>query len=373
MSAARLHAAAVALAVSLTLPASAHAAEALHGITVANELVTFHSDSPGAIRHRVPVSGLAEGDRLIAIDSRPETGQLYGLGASSRVYVLNPVSGAARAAGNPFSPLLAGSNFGFDFNPVADRIRVVSDGRQNLRLNPDDGQVAGQDNPIEYAEGDPGAGSNPSPGGAAYTPADPTQLLIIDSARDALALQDPPNQGTLKTVGPLGVDLGEPVGFDIAADNRAWVTGRRGGGATELFLIDVAKGTLSAGALRPGVGAAVIGLAAAGPVPDDTTRPSVLVAVDRVRTIKDLRRTLKVGVSCSEACGIGVTLKQGKRTLVRGGGGIGGAGRTTIALRASSRMKALAKRGKAVRAILSVSASDAAANHTRVRRSIRFG
>ena len=40
------------------------------------------------------------------------------------------------------SPPLNGTGFGFAFDPVADRIRVVSDSEQNLRINPDTGTVA---------------------------------------------------------------------------------------------------------------------------------------------------------------------------------------------------------------------------------------
>lgn len=65
--------------------------------------------------------------------------------------------------------------YGFDFNPVADRIRLVSD-RQNLRLNPNDGTVvdgdpatAGiqPDSPLVYAAGDPNVGTTPRVTGAA--------------------------------------------------------------------------------------------------------------------------------------------------------------------------------------------------------------
>jgi hypothetical protein len=41
-----------------------------------------------------------------------------------------------------FMPVLAGTSFGFDFNPTVDRIRLVSDSGQNLRLNPNSGAGA---------------------------------------------------------------------------------------------------------------------------------------------------------------------------------------------------------------------------------------
>ena len=80
----------------------------------------------------------------LAIDLRPSTGQIYLLGSTSRLYVVNPADGVVTAVGVAFSPALSGTTFGFDFDPV-DRIRVVSDTGQNLRLNPDTGAVVAVD------------------------------------------------------------------------------------------------------------------------------------------------------------------------------------------------------------------------------------
>src|SRR4030095_15839230 len=78
------------------------------------------------------------GENVLGIDFRPATGELYGLGSTSRLYRIDIANGAAVQVGaGPFSPLLSGTDFGFDFNPQSDRIRVVSDAEQNLRLNPD--------------------------------------------------------------------------------------------------------------------------------------------------------------------------------------------------------------------------------------------
>ena len=140
---------AAALVAGLSAPAAAPAAEALFGVTTTNTLVTFASDSPGMVRTSVPITGLQPNEQIIAIDIRPATGQLYGLGSSNRLYVISTVSGAARMAGSEaFSPPLAGTSFGFDFNPVADRIRVTSNTGQNFRLNPFTGQVAANDPPL---------------------------------------------------------------------------------------------------------------------------------------------------------------------------------------------------------------------------------
>lgn len=369
---------ALAVALAAILPAPALAAEAFYGVTSDNQLVTFHSDSPAALRTAVPLTGLAPGERILGLDVRPRTSQLYALGNTNRVYVVTPISGAARALGEPFSPPLAGTSFGFDFNPQTDQIRVVSNGRQNLRINPDNGQVANAENPLAYAEGDPGAGAIPAVIGAAYTnnvaDARETQLFDIDAARDVLVLQSPPRDGRLTTVGPLNADVGDPVGFDVAADGRAFVAARREGQATpELFTIDLKTGALAPAAIRSGLGGSVQGMAAAGPVPDDTVRPSVLVAVDRMRKRSALRRRLSAAVSCSEACSLEGTLLRRSRVVGRARGGLAAAGRTTVAFDATRARRRLARGRRRTTLRVRITARDAAGNRTTTSRSIRFG
>ena len=365
---------------ALLLPAQALGAEAFYGVTTGNVLVTFHSDSPGAIRTSVPIAGLAEGEHIIALDRRPRTNQLYGLSSTSRIYVIAPTTGSIVAVGPAFTPALAGGQFGFDFNPSSDRIRVVSDGRQNLRLNPDDGQVAGHDTNIAYAEGDSGAGSTPSAAAAAYSnnvpEAPETQLFVIDSARDALTLQNPPNGGLLATIGGLTADIVEPVSFDIGADGRAWVAARRNGATVaELFTVDLKTGALGKGSLFPAIEGylgLVRGLATAGQVPDDKAAPVTVVAVDRRVELAKLRRAVRADLSCSEACSIAGTLQLRGRTVGEAFGKTASAGKVRLALRPSAGTRARAGRGRLVRLVLRVTVQDFAGNITRVRRSIRF-
>jgi Domain of unknown function (DUF4394) len=374
---------AAAFTVVLSAPAAAPAAEALYGATSTNQLITFHSDSPGHVRSAVPISGLQPNEIILALDVRPATGQLYGLGSLNHVYVISPLSGATMAVGSgTFSPPLAGTSFGFDFNPAVDRIRVTSDGRQNLRINPEDGAVAAQDDPLAYAEGDAGAGINPAVGSAAYTAEAQPRLLDIDSTRDVLVQQNPPNDGKLNTIGPLGVDIQEPVGFDIAADGRGYVAAKRAGGAApELFVVDLATGTLGAASLVSTLATAhgtVHAIASTGAVPDDTVRPTVLVDLDRRQSKKRLRSRLIVPVSCSETCDITVALLSGREIAASGEASLGGAGATRVRVFPNARGKRLGKKTpkgkkKVTRTLtLRVTAVDAAGNGRRVSKTIRF-
>lgn len=193
----------------------------IYGLTNSNNLVTFDSNNPGVIISQVPITGLQSGENLLGIDFRPATGGLYGLSSASRVYLINKTTGEARQVGSTaFTPALSGTAFGFDFNPVPDRIRVTSNTTQNLRLNPNNGAVAATDGTLAFTAGDKNAGVTPNIVGSAYTNnfngATATTLYDIDSNLDALVIQNPPNDGKLNTVGPLGVDTSDSVGFDIS-------------------------------------------------------------------------------------------------------------------------------------------------------------
>jgi hypothetical protein len=362
------------IALAVAAPRAAEAAEALYGVAGPSTLVTFHSDSPGAIRSATEITGLQPGEQVLALDLRPLTGQLYALGSSSRVYVLSPVSGAARAVGDPLSPPLAGSHFGLDFNPAIDRIRLVSDGRQNLRVNPDNGAVTAQDGALDYADDDAGAGANPQVAAAAYTP-DGSALFAVDAARDALLALDAPNSGRLRTVGPLGRDLGEPVAFDIAADGTGFVSGDDAG-TIALFRVDAATGALARAARRAQVSGAhgeVRAITATGPVADDDTAPAVAVDADRHQRRDRLGRGLSVPVSCNEACEIRVRLGRGSRRLATGGDVLAGPGLATVRLRLNARAGRLSRGTGRMRTVLRVRVVDMAGNRASAARTLLFG
>jgi hypothetical protein len=242
-------------AASSALTASA-VGQTIYALTTSDRLVRFSSADACAITSEVAVTGLGIGETLLGIDVRPATAQLYGLGSSSRLYTIDPATGAATALGSgPFSPALGGDAFGFDFNPTVDRIRVVSNTGQNLRLNPVTGTVAATDFALAYASTDANAGESPSIIGAAYTnpdndPATGTLLYDIDRQLGALTTQNPPNDGTLNTLGTLGVKLNDLAGFDIAPSGIAYavlkVTGKdqpkHTCGNSDLYTINLQSG-----------------------------------------------------------------------------------------------------------------------------------
>ena len=235
-----------AILVCLAFGTLAVSGETLYVSTSTNQLLSFDSASPGTLRSTVAVTGLQAGESLEGIDFRPLNGQLYGLGSSGRLYTIDRTTGAAIQVGAPFT--LTGSRFGFDFNPTVDRIRVVSDTGQNLRLHPDTGAVAFTDTSLAFAATDVNAGDTPVAVGAGYTNslagATTTTLYDIDLGNDVLVTQNPPNAGTLNTVGSLGVSpIDSFAGFDISARTGTAYAAINPGGGSNLYRIDLSTGT----------------------------------------------------------------------------------------------------------------------------------
>jgi hypothetical protein len=254
----------------------------LYAITSRNRLIQFDSKNPDDVISKRRITGLQRNERLLGIDFRPANGTLYGLGSSSRLYVIDVNTGAATpVVSSPFSPALQGKVFGFDFNPTVDRIRVISDTGQNLRLHPDFGTVvdfdsntAGiqPDGQLAYASGDANFGRQVRVAGAAYTnpdkdPATGTTLYDIDTRRDVLVIQNPPNNGVLNTVGSLRRNTERLLGFDIAASGIAYAAWAEDDDDDDnrLVTIDLATGRASKLGEIDTDGGSITGLAA--PIP----------------------------------------------------------------------------------------------------------
>lgn len=228
-------------------------AELIYGVTPQQFLVSWDSATPMDVLSGTAIQGLQANESVVGIDFRPATGQLYAIGSFSRLYTVDTGTGQATlVGGGPFSPLLSGSSFGMDFNPTVDRIRVVSNGDQNFRLHPDTGVVAGTDTALAFAAGDPNAAADPNVAFSAYTNNFPgamtTTLYGIDAALDVLVTQIPPNNGTLNTVGPLGVNVSDIGGFDISgATGTAYAALFDTNAATTVFAsINLATGAATA-------------------------------------------------------------------------------------------------------------------------------
>ena len=221
----------------------------VYGVTTSNNLVRFNSSRPGTVLGSTAITGLQAGENVLGIDFRPSTGLLFGLGSTSRLYRIDTVTGVATQIGTAGAFTLTGTNFGFDFNPVPDRIRVTSDADQNLRLNPNDGTLTATDGTLAYAGGDVNAGQNPNIVASGYTNSfggsTTTTLYDLDSNLDILVTQNPPNNGTLNTVGSLGLNITGEAGFDITPGNNTALAALQltAGGPSLLARVNLANGS----------------------------------------------------------------------------------------------------------------------------------
>src|SRR5262245_11408918 len=198
-------------------------------IDSANKLLSFAADKLAKFTSARSVTGLQAGQKLVGIDFRPATGQLYAMGVSGstgRLYIINPATGAATTVGTGFAlpqsaGASAGKDFGFDFNPTVDRIRVVSDSRDSFRLHPDTGAVAGADFALTPGAVVVGAAYDRNFAGAKVT-----TLYGIDANTDQLVTiggidsSPSPNGGVVRPIGPLGVNTSAVVGFDITVGDE---------------------------------------------------------------------------------------------------------------------------------------------------------
>ncbi|EPR71102.1 DUF4394 domain-containing protein [Cyclobacterium qasimii] len=210
-------------------------------LTDDNKIAWFNAQNLNNPEKTLSITGLPSGEQVISIDYRPATGQLYGLGISSRLYIINEQSGIATPLGtDSFSPGIMGDNASIDFNPTVDRVRLVTESGQNLRLHPELGTVVAEDGSIN-------GGDQPLIGAVAYTNsmagASSTKLYDIDFSSNKLFLQIPPNDGGLEEVGDLGEDFMGMGDFDINSDNSSAFAVTLNDGESKLYTIDLDEGS----------------------------------------------------------------------------------------------------------------------------------
>lgn len=222
------------------------------GLTGDRTLVLIDTDTAAATG-TVEVSGVT---RLLGIDLRPGTGQLIGVTDTQDIVEIDLATGATTMIAKMATmlPVMADAPVVVDFNPAADRLRFMS-GTANHRVNVDTGEVA-VDGTLAYLPDDANAEAEPMIAAAAYINSfgkpEATGMYNIDAGLSALVQQAPPNDGTLKTIGALGVTLDGPVGFDVAttADgtNTAWLAANGG-----IHTVDIATGAVTGSWMLTGV------------------------------------------------------------------------------------------------------------------------
>ena len=255
-----LAAAALVAGMAWAMPA---AALDLIGLTANNQLLMMTDSTPGAARS-VDIAGVDT--KVLGIDIRPADLALYAVTASGTIYTIDPATGAATRKAKISERLEAVDNLVVDFNPQADRLRVMASNGQNLRVNVETG-AAVVDGRLSYDKADKHAGEMPGVLAGAYINsykgAKFTQLFDVDSKNGMYVVQDPPNDGVLKTVGPTGLAKGTVIeAIDIFTDPKDEYHGFAVAGGA-LYRFSVARGMMTrVGKIASPAGAAVIDIAA---------------------------------------------------------------------------------------------------------------
>jgi hypothetical protein len=218
------------------------------------------------------VSGFAAGDAINALDVRPADGKLYALTVNTadnpdtmELYRIDVGDASATAVSMGPSPTFTPTGvLSMDFNPVVDRLRVISSTGQNFRMVPATGAMidsdpgaAGEqpDANVAYAVGDANNGTAPAVVGVGYTNsfagATKTTLFGIDlSPRRLIRVGGvdgvpSPNGGELTTIGNTGLAAGLTDGLDVSAATNALYYLRTGFFASTVFTIDAATGAVT--------------------------------------------------------------------------------------------------------------------------------
>jgi Domain of unknown function (DUF4394)/Calx-beta domain/Bacterial Ig domain len=220
-------------------------------------IITVLSAVPGTLLPMpsgapVPITGLTSGEEVLAIDTRPSTGDLVGVTSTGRLLRINPVNGQSLFMAQ-VSVAFSGNVAGFDFSPNDGQLRITTDTGQNLSVVPDTG-AATQETNLNI----------PGTVALAYTAAG--ALYGIDEATDTLTFFATPSTGGGAPVLALGTDVGPLTSFDVSvADGTGFAAiTAPGGTTTRLFAI-----SLPDGATLPvadfGGGTTIRGLAVARP------------------------------------------------------------------------------------------------------------
>ncbi|MBR0648798.1 DUF4394 domain-containing protein [Roseomonas terrae] len=212
--------------------AAAQAAQAatIVGLTADNALVSIDSETR---RAAAPVRITGTDGRVIGIDQRPQDGRLYGVTESGQIVTINPADGRATQVSRLNTAFASGGRAVVDFNPAANRLRLMGMNGVNLRVNVDTGEAV-TDGTLKYAAGTPMAETGPRIVAGAYTNsmtgAQQTALYTIDTLSRRLNLQAPPNDGVQQPRGEVAATLPAGVAFDILSDGQ--------GGNTTFLLAD---------------------------------------------------------------------------------------------------------------------------------------
>ena len=224
---------------TLSLAAGTASAATLLALGADGQLFKVDSDSL-KVTATMPASSPSP---LRGIDVRPANGMLYALGSDNQLYTLDLTSGAASKVASLNKQLPGSAQAVVDFNPVADKLRLLAADGTSFRVNVETGEVV-VDGSVAYAAEGPYAGKSAQVVAGAYSNAyagtKATALYNVDLASSSLMQQNPPNDGIQQVVGKIADGL-KAAALDIHSDGKGGNTAYLLTGTT-LHSLDLATG-----------------------------------------------------------------------------------------------------------------------------------
>jgi hypothetical protein len=241
------------------VPQSGH----LVALTTTGEMIWLDPSHPDAIIGSVtPRAANATGVSFVALAYRPLNGGLYARGSNGGLYSVDPGLGSAALVGSQGLVFQTATKFAVAFAP-GDRLRLVSNLGDNVRIDPTSGSVLG-DLPLATTA-EIGAIAYTQPSGSAPT------LFAIDNTNKFLVRiggeggVPSPNLGDVFNIGSLGLadSAVTAAGMAITPAGQAYAVLRGSSdGVTKLYTISLTTG--AATLVGPfGTGAQIRGLALA--------------------------------------------------------------------------------------------------------------
>lgn len=298
----------VALMGGMTTPSNA---ATIYALTDNNSLIGFDSSAPGTQTFSSAISGVASGDTLANIDYRPATEQIYAIGTSNQLYQIT-ISGATASAtpvGTPLALGVTGTRYGFDVNPVVDRIRVATDAGENVRVDPNTFAVTA-DTALAPTLAVADVAYSNSFAGAAQT-----SLFAVDFVSDSLSFiggpngTPSPNDGAVTTIGALGVDITENSALDFSGSTLYGVL--QAGTTTNLYSINTTNGV-----------ATLVGAVVGNPVVRGIVATVDPVEVPKVAIKLNFAKSLSDSVSLSGALAVPAGFNVSGATVLVNVGGV---------------------------------------------------
>lgn len=275
-------------------------AETIFGLTSTQAIVSFDSATPGTVTAPIGLSGQLAGHTIRSIDFRPNTtggATMFAISAdaantTAQVYSVNFTTGALTPLGATFALTGNSSQYiSIDFNPVADRLRIVTGSGQSYRWNPVTNAFVQADTALTYAVGQ-GTGT-PFIAGAAYDQnyngTLTTTLFGFDLNTNSLIRiggvngAPSPNGGLVSLVGGTGITpFDGNVGFDIGTFlGNAYISAHTGVTTDTLYQINTSTGLVTALGTLGGTGYSIVDITVTA-VPEPSTVLAGIAAVGGV-------------------------------------------------------------------------------------------